>query len=93
MAHPTTEQHDELSATEPESSLLINVQQLARMLKRSAASLERDQKAGRLPAQIYVGGSKRWRRAEIEAWVAAGCPIRTEWEALLADQRGAAHVA
>ncbi len=93
MTHPTTEQREEVPATESESSLLIDIQQLAKMLKRSAASLERDQNARRLPAQIYVGGSKRWRRAEIEAWVAAGCPIRTEWESFRAEQKGAANVA
>jgi len=74
-------------------NLLIDIQQLRELLNRSVASLERDQAAGRLPSQIYVGGSNRWRRAEIEAWVAAGCPIRTEWEAIIAMQKGAAHVA
>ena len=54
--------------------LLIDIGQLVVLLRRSAASLERDQAAGRLPAPVYVGGSRRWRRAEIEAWVAAGCP-------------------
>ena len=93
MARPLTEPHDELPAAEAESSLLVDIRQLAGLLRRSAASLERDQVDGRLPAQVYVGGSKRWRRAEIEAWVAAGCPARAEWEALVALQKGVAHVA
>ncbi|MBP3956717.1 hypothetical protein J8F10_15700 [Gemmata sp. G18] len=59
--------------------LLIDIGQLAVLLRRSVASLERDQAAGRLPAQVYVGGSRRWRRAEIVAWVAAGCPTRDRW--------------
>lgn len=60
--------------------LLIDIEQLSVLLRRSVASLERDQAAGRLPAQVYVCGSKRWRRTEIVAWVAAGCPSRQRWE-------------
>jgi predicted DNA-binding transcriptional regulator AlpA len=65
-------------------SLLIGIRELSALLSRSAGSLERDQAAGRLPAPVYVGGSRRWRREEIEAWVAAGCPPRDRWEALRA---------
>ncbi len=63
--------------TAPPTPLLVDIQQLAVLLGRSVASLERDQAAGRLPAPVRIGGSKKWRRADIEAWVAAGCPIRT----------------
>lgn len=55
-------------------SLLIDIQELATMLNRSVASLERDPAAGRLPPPVRLGGSRRWRRAEIVAWVDAGCP-------------------
>ena len=61
--------------------LLIDIHALAALLGRSVASLERDQAAGRVPAPVRLGGSKKWRRAEIEAWVAAGCPPRREWDA------------
>jgi predicted DNA-binding transcriptional regulator AlpA len=64
--------------------LLIDIQVLSGLLSRSVASLERDQAAGRLPAPVYVGGSRRWRRAEVEAWVAAGCPERVRWEEIRA---------
>ncbi|VTR97001.1 unnamed protein product [Gemmata massiliana] len=64
--------------------LLIDIGQLARLLRRSVASLERDQVAGRLPAPVYVGGSRRWRRAEIGAWVEAGCPARDHWDQIRA---------
>jgi predicted DNA-binding transcriptional regulator AlpA len=65
-------------------SLLVDIRELSALLSRSAGSLERDQAAGRLPAPIYVGGSRRWRREEIEAWVAAGCPDRKTWDAIRA---------
>ena len=70
-----------MTATEPKPKsdtppvpLLIDIHTLSALLGRSVASLERDQAAGRLPAPVRLGGSKRWRRADIESWVAAGCP-------------------
>ena len=75
------------------ASLLIGIEELSALLNRSVASLERDQAAGRVPAPVYVGGSKRWRRAEVEAWVAAGCPAQTGRKAGVAEHKGAAHVA
>ncbi len=62
----------EPSATLP---LLIDIYALSKLLSRSVSALERDQAAGRLPPVVRVGGSKRWRLAEIETWVAAGCPV------------------
>lgn len=58
---------------------LIDVAELALMLRRSVPSLRRDDAAGRLPAPVRIGGSKRWRADEIASWVAAGCPNRTDW--------------
>ena len=62
-------------------ALLIDIRQLAQMLNRSVGSLERDQTFGRLPKPVRIGGSRQWRRAEIEAWVLAGCPHQAAWEA------------
>ena len=56
--------------------LLLDIHTLAVLLNRSVASLERDQAAGRLPAPVRIGGSRKWRRADIETWVADGCPAR-----------------
>lgn len=63
-------------ARTPSSPLLIDIAALSRLLSRSVSALERDQAAGRLPPPVRVGGSKRWRLSEIEAWVADGCPDR-----------------
>src|SRR5436309_9465627 len=62
--------------------LLVGIEDLAVLLSRSVPSLHRDDAAGRLPAALRIGGSKRWRYAEIVAWVEAGCPPRAEWAAL-----------
>ncbi len=66
--------------------LLIDIRALAVLLDRSEASLERDQAAGRLPAPVWLGGSRKWRRAEIERWVDAGCPSQAEWSDVTADR-------
>ena len=66
----------EPTATAPPQPLVFDIRQLAHLLGRSVASLERDQAAGRLPSPVRIGGSKKWRRSDIEAWVAAGCPAR-----------------
>ncbi len=64
--------------------LLIDIRDLAGLLSRSVPSLERDQAAGRLPAPLRIGRSKFWRKAEVEEWVAAGCPDRAHWTAVRA---------
>jgi predicted DNA-binding transcriptional regulator AlpA len=60
--------------------LLIDIDGLAALLARSVPSLHRDDAAGRLPAALRIGGSKRWRYADIVVWVELGCPARAEFE-------------
>ncbi len=79
----------ERSPPDAGAGLLIDIGQLAVLLRRSVASLERDQAAGRLPAPVYVGHSRRWRRAEIGAWVDAGCPARDRWDPIRTAGAGA----
>ncbi len=66
--------------------ILTDYRGLSKLLSRSVASLQRDDAAGRLPAAVWIGGSKRWRVAEIAAWVEAGCPSRKEWHARQQDR-------
>ena len=61
--------------------LLVDIVELSKLLQRSVASLHRDDAAGRLPAGLKLGASKRWRYAEIADWVAAGMPDRKNWAA------------
>jgi predicted DNA-binding transcriptional regulator AlpA len=65
----------------PLTPLLVNIEELAVLLSRGVPSLHRDDAAGRLPAALRIGGAKRWRYAEIVAWVEAGCPPRSQWTA------------
>jgi predicted DNA-binding transcriptional regulator AlpA len=67
--------------------LLVGIEDLAAVLARSVASLHRDDAAGRLPAPLRIGGSKRWRVSDITEWVELGCPSRADFEALRRSRR------
>jgi predicted DNA-binding transcriptional regulator AlpA len=68
------------------AALLVDIRGLSQLLSRSTASLWRDESAGRLPAGLRIGSSKRWRVSEIIAWTEAGCPDRRTWEAIRSAQ-------
>lgn len=53
---------------------LLPARDLARMLAVSTRTLWRLLDAGKLIQPIRLGGSVRWRREEVEAWIRAGCP-------------------
>jgi predicted DNA-binding transcriptional regulator AlpA len=67
--------------------LLLGIGDLSLMLRRSIPSLHRDDAAGRLPAALRIGGSKRWRASDITEWVELGCPTRPDFEALRRRRR------
>ena len=56
---------------------LLTAVQLAELLNISERTLYRLKSRGSLPAPVQLGGSVRWRRAEILEWVACGCPPPT----------------
>jgi excisionase family DNA binding protein len=66
---PTTE-----AATGAE---LVDVNAVAELLGCSATSVRRMSEAGAMPAPVRLRTLVRWRRAELTAWLAAGCPRRT----------------
>ena len=53
-----------------EAPSLLTVADVARLLRRSVWSIYSDAAAGRFPA-IRVGGTIRFRRADVEAWLDA----------------------
>ena len=55
---------------------------IALMLNVSLRTVRRLDDAGRLPAALPLGRSKRWSIAEIEDWIAAGSPPRRQWTAM-----------
>jgi excisionase family DNA binding protein len=63
--------------TEP---LLLSASTVAELLEVDRATVTRWAASGRLPRSMKIGGARRWARAELEEWVAAGCPARAQWE-------------
>lgn len=64
------------------SQLAISARELAEMLNVSLRQVWRLNSAGKLPKPIRLGGSVRWKRAEIQQWFEAGCPDRKVWDAM-----------
>ena len=58
---------------ESETPLLITASKLAALLEISTRTLWRLRSAGRLPEPVRLGGAVRWRREDIQEWIAGGC--------------------
>ena len=81
-------------APERESPSSVRIPSTAAMaLGREAAAaalgisedlLDRLEQAGKLRAPIRLGKRKVYVRTELEAWLAAGAPVRTAWERMKA---------
>ncbi|MDC0307984.1 helix-turn-helix domain-containing protein [Planctomycetaceae bacterium] len=61
--------------------LLLPASEAARLLGISKRHLHTLNVSGRLPRPIRLGRSVRWNADELRAWIAAGCPERSRWEA------------
>ncbi|MBI4583068.1 MAG: helix-turn-helix domain-containing protein [Planctomycetes bacterium] len=61
-----------------EPPALLDVEDVARLLTCSTRHVRRLADSGRMPRPLKIGALVRWRRGEIDAWIAAGCPARLE---------------
>ncbi len=57
-----------------EASLLIDVHQVAALLRCSARHIWRLSDAGKMPRPHKIGALCRWDRSVIQQWVGDGCP-------------------
>lgn len=57
-----------------DQAALLCVNQVAALLQVSVRSVWRLRSAGELIEPVQIGGNTRWRRAELERWIAEGCP-------------------
>lgn len=55
----------------------LSVEQVASELQVSTRTVWRLLSSGELIAPVRIGGSTRWRRAELDAWLEEGCPAVT----------------
>lgn len=62
------------SSPDDSPSLLLTIDDVAHLVRMSIRQIQRWKSAGWFPQELNIGGNVRWRRADIEAWVAAGCP-------------------
>lgn len=54
--------------------LLVKATEVAELLGVSTRTLWRLLSEGRLPQPVRLGGNTRWRLADVESWIANGCP-------------------
>ena len=67
-------------ATNVHSPALYDKDDLSVLLKRSRVAIDRDRIEGRIPPGFRIGRLVRWTRAEIDAWIQAGCPHYSDWK-------------
>ena len=56
-----------------EQAELLDAHAVARLLSVSKPTLHRLASAGKLPVAVKIGGSVRWRKADLQAWITRGC--------------------
>jgi excisionase family DNA binding protein len=60
---------------------LLSVDDVAQLLSCSPHHVYRMADVGRMPQPVKLGALVRWRRTDLDNWLAAGCPT--------CDERGA----
>ena len=71
---PTARSDGAVKTSDDDPSLLLTIDEVARLLTVSVRSVCRMHSAGWMPKAIELLGCTRWRRRDIETWVAARCP-------------------
>lgn len=59
--------------------MLLDACQAAAMCGLSRSAWYKLAATGKAPRPVKLGRSTRWSRAELERWIAAGCPTRDKW--------------
>lgn len=58
----------------PTPQALLDSRQVADLIGASPRTVVRLADSGRMPRSFKVGALTRWRRSDLEAWIARGCP-------------------
>jgi len=59
---------------------LLTAKDLAKILSTSVRSIWRYQSSGRLPKTIKIAGAIRWKKSDIDLWIAMNCPSMKEFQ-------------
>ncbi len=63
-------------------SPLLSARKAAALCSLGLSTWWRYHSAGKIPSPVRIGGSVRWRHAELHDWMDANCPPREKWEAM-----------
>jgi predicted DNA-binding transcriptional regulator AlpA len=63
----------------------LNAVQASQLCGVSERSWHRLSSQGKTPQPIRLGRSVRWRKTELDRWLAAGCPTRDAWRGMNAS--------
>lgn len=76
MRRPTTAptNHPDQPGLPPHQRLLVPAREAAALACIGLSTWHRLVARGAAPQPVRVGGAVRWRRADLERWIAAGCP-------------------
>jgi predicted DNA-binding transcriptional regulator AlpA len=66
---------------------LLTAKSVGEHLSLSKRQVFRLKSSGRMPAAVRIGGAVRWRQADIERWIALGCPDRARFEAMNGSEK------
>ena len=62
--------------------LLLRAEDAAALCSTSTRTWRTWGTIGKIPRPIHIGRIPFWRYDELKAWVEAGCPNRTTWDAM-----------
>lgn len=68
-------------------AVLLTAEQSWMLCGLGKSSWYKNMSAGRIPAPVRIGGALRWRRDELLAWIDAGCPPMTRWNAMAGKKK------
>ncbi|MCD8139199.1 MAG: helix-turn-helix domain-containing protein [Planctomycetaceae bacterium] len=70
-----------MTTTQTES-MLIDAKEAAALCGLSRSAWYKQVASGKIPRPLKIGNIARWRRDELEEWIASGCPPRQKWDLL-----------
>jgi predicted DNA-binding transcriptional regulator AlpA len=71
---PTLGRSTEQDVVAAQPAVLLGIKAVADLLDCSVRHVHRLRDGGKMPQPVRLGSLVKWRRMEIEQWVASGCP-------------------